>query len=201
LRERLERTVLPRLTSIDPQYEEGVAAALAGAMPPGVPPLLLRTIAHHPRILEMMRASQLLDRGSLALRHRAIVILRTTARCTCGYKWCAPASLFAAHSELRQSEMAVIAYGGAADPAWSQPERTLIRVVDELHDTARISDALWTDLRRHWSDAQLVELIVLVGFYHTISFVVNGLCVKLEPTAASVSLGRILEPELETLRT
>jgi alkylhydroperoxidase family enzyme len=79
--------------------------------------------------------------------------------------------------------MAAIAYGGASDPAWSQPERTLIRLVDELHDTSRVSDALWTELRCHFRDDQLVELVVLAGFYHTISFVVNGLGVALEPGA------------------
>jgi 4-carboxymuconolactone decarboxylase len=192
--------VLPRLTPIDPPYEAGIAAALAGGMPPGVPLLLLRTIAHNPRVLEMIRASHLLDRGSLARRHRAIVILRTTVRCTCEYEWRVRASLFAARAELRQTEMAAIAYGGASDPAWSQPERTLIRLVDELHDTARISDALWTELRQHWSDAQLVELIALVGFYHTISFVVNGLGVELEPSATSASSDGILEAELNGTR-
>jgi alkylhydroperoxidase family enzyme len=149
----------------------------------------------------MICASHLLDRGSLARRHRAIVILRTTVRCTCEYEWRVRASLFAARAELRQTEMAAIAYGGASDPAWSQPERTLIRLVDELHDTARISDALWTELRQHWSDAQLVELIALVGFYHTISFVVNGLGVELEPSATSASSDGILEAELDVTRT
>ena len=74
-------------------------------------------------------------------------------------------------------------HGGADHPAWSEAERTLIRLADELHDDARISDALWAELRRHWSDEQLVELVVLAGFYHTISFVVNGLGVELEPGA------------------
>ena len=44
-------------------------------------------------------------------------------------------------------------------------------------------------LRKHWSDEQLVELVVLAGFYHTISFVVNGLGVELEPGAPRFPLG------------
>ena len=170
----------PRLTPIDPPYDEGVAAALACSMPPGIPLLLLRTIAHSPRMLEMMRASSLLDRESLDRRHREIVILRTTARCTYGYEWRARVSLFTARVALRKREMAAIVYGGADNPAWSPPERALIQLVDELHDTARISDALWTELRRHWTDAQLVELVVVVGFYHTVSFALNGLGVEVE---------------------
>src|SRR5262245_14907543 len=149
-------------------------------MAPGVPRLLLRTIAHNPRVLEMMRASSLINRGSLDRRHREIVILRTTARCAYAYEWRFRVLFFAARVKLHKSEMAAIVYGGASDPVWSQPERALTRLVDELHDTAQISDALWTELRQHWTDAQLVELVVVVGLYHTISFVVNGLGVEFE---------------------
>jgi 4-carboxymuconolactone decarboxylase len=173
--------VAPRLDPIDPSYDEGVAAAFAGGTALGVPLPLLRTIAHNPRVLEMIRASRLLDRGSLARRHRAVVILRTAARCARACEWRVRASSFAERVELLEAELAAIAYGGSSDPVWSQAERSMIRLVDELHDTARISDALWTELRRHWSDAQLVELIVVVGFHHLISFVVNGLGVEIEP--------------------
>jgi len=32
----------------------------------------------------------------------------------------------------------------------------------------------------HYTDEQALELIVLVGYYHTISFVTNAACVELE---------------------
>lgn len=35
------------------------------------------------------------------------------------------------------------AQGGASDPVWSEEERVLVRLVDELCDTATVSDALW----------------------------------------------------------
>ncbi len=180
----MERAVLPRLAPLEPPYAEETAATLAGMMPPGVPPLLLfRTIAHNPRVLEKIRASNLLDRGSLERRHREIVILRTTARCGCEYEWGVHVAFFAARVGLVDAEVAATVQGGADHPAWSEAERTLIRLVDELHDGARIAEALWAELLEHWSEAQLVELVVLAGFYHTISFVVNGLGVELEPGA------------------
>ena len=170
-----------RLAPLEPPYPEGIARTLAEMMPPGVPPLrLFRTIAHNPRVLAKIRASNLLDRGSIERRHREVVILRTTARCGCEYEWGVHVSFFAARVGLGEDELAATVHGGADHPAWSPSERTLIRLVDELHDRARISDALWSDLRRHWRDDQLVELVVLAGFYHTISFVVNGLGVALE---------------------
>jgi len=56
--------------------------------------------------------------------------------------------------------------------------------VDELHDTARVSDDLWAALARHWSEPQLLELLLLAGWYHAISFVGNGARVELEAWAA-----------------
>jgi 4-carboxymuconolactone decarboxylase len=166
-RSRLERIVLPRLPPIDPPCEQGVDAALG-------------VIARGPRMFEMMRAIDALECGSLDRRHREIVILRTAARCNCDHVRRVRALFFAARVPLRETEMAAIAYGGASDPAWSQCERTLIRLVDELHETAHISDALWTELRRHWSNAQLVALVVVVGFYHASSLLVNGLGMEID---------------------
>ena len=179
-----------RLAPLDPPYSERVAATLAEMMPPGVPPLLLfRTLAHNPRVLEKVRQSNLLDRGSLARRDREIVILRTTARCGCEYEWGVHVSFFAARVGLGAAEQAATVHGAADDPVWSERERTLIRVVDELHDTARVSDPLWKELRRFYRDEQLVELVVLAGFYHAIAFAVNGLGVPLEAHAARFPAG------------
>jgi len=182
--------VSSRLAPLEPPYPEGIEETLASMMPPGVPPLLLfRTLAHNPRVLGKIRAGNLLDRGSLERRSREIVILRTTARCGCEYEWGVHVAFFAARVGLSEAEVAATVHGGADNPSWSPPERALIRLADELHDAARVSGALWGELRRLWNDEQLVELVVLAGFYHTISFVVNGLGVELEPGAPRFPLG------------
>ena len=59
--------------------------------------------------------------------------------------------------------------GAADDPAWLGEERLLIQLVDELHDSAGISDELWTALLAAFSVEQIFELIAPAGFYHTVS--------------------------------
>ena len=54
-----------------------------------------------------------------------------------------------------------------------------------MNDTATVSDNLWDELRRHWSDPQLIELVVLAGWYRTISYVINAAQIELEPWAAA----------------
>ena len=174
----------PRLAPLDPPYPPALAATLEAMMPPGVPPLkLFRTLAHNPRILDKIRASNLLDRGSLSRREREIVILRATARAGGEYEWGVHVAFFAAKVGLTNSEVAATAQGGAEDAAWSPRERLLLRLVDQLHESARLDDALWGELAAEFDPAQLVELVVLAGFYRTISCVVNAFGVAHEEGA------------------
>jgi len=55
-----------------------------------------------------------------------------------------------------------------------------VRLADELHDAATVSNELWTERDRLFAPHPIVELLVLVGFYHTISFVTNELSIELE---------------------
>jgi alkylhydroperoxidase family enzyme len=176
--------VPPRLAPLPEPWPDGVAEELAAMMPPGVPPLrLFRTLARSPRILRKIRAANLLDRGPLDRRERELVILRTCARCGSEYEWGVHAAVFARRFGLGEAEIAGTLHAGADDPRWSPRDRLLVRVVDELHETATLSEPLWRALEGRWSDEQRIELVVLVGFYHTISFVTNALAIELEDGA------------------
>ena len=73
-------------------------------------------------------------------------------------------------------------HGTADDRIWSERQALRIRLVDELHETATITDALWEALVEHWREDQLVELLALVGQYHMVSLT-NGAGVALEELA------------------
>ena len=60
----------------------------------------------------------------------------------------------------------------------------MIALADELHDTANVSDGTYAELERHFTAAQILELVVAGGWYHTISFVLAAARVELEPWAA-----------------
>jgi 4-carboxymuconolactone decarboxylase len=170
-----------RIAPLDPPYDPELAEELARFMPPGVPPLrLFRTLAHNPRVLRKFRLGSLLDRGSIERRDREIIILRTCARCRSEYEWGVHVAVFAARCGLTEAEVAASLRAGADDALWSPRDRLLVRLADELHDFASISDALWPELTRCFRVDQLIELLVLVGFYHTVSFVTNAVQIELE---------------------
>ena len=178
-------TASPRVEPVAPPFPAELQAVLDRLMPPGVPPLtLFTTLARVPRIWERFRAGSLLDRGPVSLRHREIVIDRTCARCGCAYEWGVHIAFFGARVALTPEQVHATAHGDANDPAWRDDERLLIRLVDELHDTGTISDELWRALAATFTVEQLLELIALVGFYHTVSFFANGLRLPPESFAA-----------------
>ena len=179
-------TSTPRVEPVAPPFPADLQAVFDTIMPPGVPPLsLFTTLARVPRTYERFRAGSLLDRGPISLRQREIIIDRTCARCGCAYEWGVHVAFFAGRVTLTPAQLHATVHGDADDPAWSGEERLLIRLVDELHDTANISDDLWRALAAAFSVEQIFEAIALVGFYHTVSFFANGLGLAPEKFAAA----------------
>ena len=178
-----------RIAPLEPPYAPPVQAALDRVMPPGVPPLaLFRTLAVNERVFLRVMAGGLLDRGSISLREREIVIDRTCARCGSEYEWGVHVAFFAERVGLTAAQVAATCASEPEADAFPDRERLLVRLVDALHDEARVDDALWTALRGHWTDEQLIELIAVAGFYHLISFVTNALRIPLESYGARFPL-------------
>jgi alkylhydroperoxidase family enzyme len=175
----------PRIVPAEPPYSDAVAAAFARVMPEGVPPLVLfRALAVNERVFLRVMAGGLLDRGSLSLRDREIVIDRTCFRCGSEYEWGVHVAFFGPRAKLTDAEIRDLC---AADPdatSFGARERLLLRMCDELHATSTVSEALWSALRAEWSDEQLVELVVLAGQYHAIAYATNALRLPLEPFGA-----------------
>jgi alkylhydroperoxidase family enzyme len=175
----------PRIPPLQPPYSAPVAAALARIMPEGVPPLLLfRTLAVNERVFSRMMAGGLLDRGTLSLRERELVIDRTCFRCGSEYEWGVHVAFFGPRVGFTAEETRDLCAHDPDSTAFGARERLLLRLCDELHASATVSDALWAQLAAEWSPEQLVELVVLAGYYHAISFATNALRLPLEAFAA-----------------
>ncbi len=74
-------------------------------------------------------------------------------------------------------------HGGPSDECWSAEDRLVIRLADQLHDTNAAGDPLWTELAAHFGAEQLIELIMLAGLYHGVSYLINAIGIEREPFA------------------
>ena len=151
-------------------------------MPKGRAPFVLfTTLARDERLFGKFFSGGLLDPGHLTLRQREIVIARSTALCRSEYEWGIHVALFGRRVRFTDEELQSLVHGGADDPCWNAGEDILVRFCDELHFTASVSDTLWARLRQQHSEEAMLELLLLAGFYRTVSYLTNALRLPLEP--------------------
>ena len=175
---------MSRIAPLEPPYEPEIQTQFDRIMR-GAPPLtLFRVIASSPRAWEKFRAGSLLDRGPLTLREREIVIDRTCARTRCEYEWGVHVATFAQAAGLTEAQIRATVREDADAPCWSPAEQALIAAVDALHERATLGDGEFEALSEHYDDAKIFEIILLCGFYRTVSYLANGLDLPLEVNAA-----------------
>jgi alkylhydroperoxidase family enzyme len=146
--------------------------------------VLFTTLARDPRLFGKFFAGGLLDRGHLTLRQRELVIARTTALCGSEYEWGVHVALFGARVGFDEPQLQSLANGTPDDPCWGHADRTLLGLCDALHRDCTVDDPLWQALRALFSEEALLELLLLAGFYRTVSYLTNALRLPLEPGVA-----------------
>ena len=175
-----------RIAPAPAPYPPEIQAWLDRTMPPGQPPLVLfTTLARDPRLFGKFFSAGLLDRGHLSLRQREIVVHRTTALCGSEYEWGVHVAIFAAKAGFDAEQLRSLASGTPDDAGWGDDERVLLRMCDALHRDCMLDDALWQSLKQHFSDEAMLELLMLAGFYRTVSYLTNALRLPLEPGTTS----------------
>ena len=171
----------PRMPPAEAPYPPAVDRTLRTMKTPGEQPLsLFRTLARDERLFARFTGGGLLDQGHLSLRDREIVIHRVCALNGCGYEWGVHAAIFASAAGLDAEQLAATAAPGIAS-CWSPRDALLIAFCDAVNARADIDDLLWSRLADAFSEAARLELMMLAGFYRTVSLLANGL--RLQPEA------------------
>jgi alkylhydroperoxidase family enzyme len=178
-------SVFPRIAPAEAPYAPEIQARFDKLMPPGVAPLVLfRVLARDLRLFQRFMGRGLLDKGHLTLRQREIVIDRVTAQCGSEYEWGVHIAFFAERVRLDEAQRRSLVHGGPDDDCWSADDALLIRFCDALHATCDLDDTLWARLRATFSEEAMLELLLLAGFYRTVSYLTNALRLPPEPYAA-----------------
>lgn len=173
-----------RIAPASPPFDPEIAEIIDRTMR-GQPPLhLFATVARDPRLGKKFFAGGLLDKGNLTLRQREIVIDRTTALCRSEYEWGVHVAVYAAKAGLTEEQVRSTVTGSADDACWTEEDGLLIRFCDALHRQCDIDDELWVALRGAFSENAILELLMLAGFYRTVSYLTNALRIPLEGNGA-----------------
>ena len=111
------------------------------------------------------------------------MILRTTALCGAEYEWGVHVASFGAKAEWTEEQLASTVRGTANDACWSEEERCVIFLADQLHSSSTVHEQAWQQASESFSAEQLIELVMLAGSYHAVSFMVNAFGVEHESFA------------------
>ncbi len=135
---------LPRIAPLEPPYSAEAAAALTLL---GPPISLFRVWARRPELARGIAGwgqYYLSRKSALSLRHRELVIDRTTALCGADYEWGVHVSVFAGKAGLTGPQLRSLGSGQPQDLCWDDPaDRAVLRAVDELHASSDLTDEGW----------------------------------------------------------
>jgi alkylhydroperoxidase family enzyme len=171
-----------------------LARALGAAVGSG-PPNIFTTLARHRGLFRrwLRFAGALMPGGKLPRAASELVILRVAHNTGSAYEWTQHERI-ALTAGLDAEQVRRVREGPRWE-GWTELERLLLRACDELHRARAISEELWTGLRPLLSDAQLIELCMLVGHYEMLAMTLSSLRVQPDPLpdSAPPSIARRLQ--------
>lgn len=155
---------------------------MESGLPENTPPTnAFRTPAHTPRIggsfLRLVFA--LLTETDLNTRLREMVILRVAERCDGRYVWIQHKDI-ARIVGVSEEQIAALERGETPDRLFLDRDRAAFAFADEVLGTARTNDDTFAAARQLFSPGEILELLLLIGYFRMTSNVMTTLEVELE---------------------
>jgi alkylhydroperoxidase family enzyme len=162
--------------TLDDAPEEVRTAAAA------LPPLnIFRMLTHAESFVRGFGqlGSAILGRAQLDPRLRELVILRVGARSPAAYEWQQHVPIARA-TGATDAEITALRDDRPAASTFGEKELALIRLTDELLRSPRASDETLAAMRAQFSDREVCEAILTIGFYMMVARFLETTGVDLE---------------------
>ena len=142
---------------------------VAGRVTGTEPPAVFLTLGRHRKLFWgwLRFAGRLMPGGTLPRRETELVILRVAHLTHCDYEWTQHVRL-GARAGLGPADLERVVAGPTAE-GWSERDRLLLTVTDELHHDRDLGDATWSRLRAELDERGCLELLMLVGHYEMLA--------------------------------
>lgn len=185
---------------VDPELLQILDGALTHD---GTPLNIFGALGRHPKLLKRFNllGGFLLNKGLLPERERELVILRIGWNAQAVYEFgqhtiigrrcgltdaeitaitTTPLTTASAATTSATTADATNADAAPDDHRWSDEDHDLLAMADELTEDDCVTDVTWARLAARWSEAELVELLVVAGFYRLVSGFLNSAGVQLD---------------------
>lgn len=163
--------------------EAGRAAAESGVPEEMTRLSIFQVLLRQPKLAKPFNdlLMAILFKGSLPVRLRELVIMRTGWVTGSVYEWTQHWSIAQTLGVEAESLLAVRDWPDNAVPGFDEAEHAALRAVDDVAATGEISPQTWGELREALPEESLrVELAMLVTTYSAVSSLLRSLEVPLE---------------------
>ena len=142
-----------------------------------------RMLAHTPAVgaaaLRLVLA--LLTETDLNPALRELLVLRVTQRCQAWYAWAQHVPI-AQTVGVSDAQITALERGEAPNVLFSSRGQAALAFADELLDAPRASEDKLAQVREQFSPREVVELILLTGYFRMISALIATLEIEPEPS-------------------
>jgi 4-carboxymuconolactone decarboxylase len=90
---------------------------------------------------------------------------------------------FAHKAGLSEAQIQAVRKGGTHAGILSDVQQAVLNFVDDVVKNVRASDAALAEIRKHFTDEMVVDLIMLTGFYMTVTRLLETADIEFEETA------------------
>jgi alkylhydroperoxidase family enzyme len=173
------KLVKPRIAPVaESQWTDEQKKLIAKYIPEGRPGNGIKTLLNIPALVDGMMPFQIYitRESSLSPRHREILTLRTGWLLNNEYVWSEHVPI-ARKAGLTADEIRRIAQGPDAR-GWDPIEATLLRLADQLFRNSSINDATWKTLAATYDMYHLMDAVMTVTDFTTVSLMYNSLGVQ-----------------------
>lgn len=126
----------------------------------------------------------ILGRMQLAPRLRELIILRVARRSSCDYEWTQHVPIAKACG-IDDSQIQALAADRPDAPGFDDADRLILRATDEAIAQVRLPDATFSALAARFSQQEVVEILMTVGFYRGLAMVLESTGVEVDPPAGT----------------
>jgi 4-carboxymuconolactone decarboxylase len=143
-------------------------------------PNVRATIAHNPALAKAVGGltGAVLREGSTSRRQRELVILRAGWNCQSEYEF-GQHTLFGKEAGISDEEVVALTRPLTAHP-WSDDDRVLLQMADDLRVDFTITDETWAEMAARWSLPEIFEFMFAVLSYMMVSGFLNATGVQRE---------------------
>ena len=173
---------MARLPLIDPATASGEVGAAFAAVP--VKLNLFRMMAHAESCMvsQMRLGGDILARQALGHQPRELLILLVAALEGGAYEWRQHAPI-ALGLGVTQAQVDAIERRDLCAPVFSASDRALLAFAAQVIESVRVDDAVFAETKRHFSDREIVEAILAIGYYMTMTRLTEATQTDLDPSA------------------